>query len=192
MTGDQMVGKLILLVFLCFSAAACSFPGSSLFGVDPVSGGVDASASALLDLPLPAGLQRYSGHGFINYAPGGAKEGLEVLRGPVNSRAVAVSLFNTLKAHGWQLLGAQRKNSRAAYLYAKNGEHVILSFHPQGNLTIVEIWRASQLPEGAELSDRGTSGDTETSIAGEEYGPLDENEDMQVEEKWGKLEEREL
>lgn len=186
-----MLGKIILLGILLFAVSACSLPGSSLFGVDPVSGGVDAPVSSLLDVPLPAGLQRYSGHGFINYASGG-KEGLEVLRGPVNSRAVAVTLFNTLKSHGWQLLGAQRKNSRAAYLYGKNGEHVIIAFHPQGNLTIVEIWRASQLPEGVELSAHGASEDAETSIAGEEYGPLDDMAESPVEEKWGKLEEREL
>lgn len=183
--------KIFFLCFLVFIVGGCA-PGSSLFGVDPLSGGVDAGASKLLDIPLPAGLQRYGSHGFVNQAANGNKEGLEILRGSVNSRAVAVSLFNTLKSHGWQLLGAQRKNSRAAYLYAKNGEHVIISFHPQGNLTIVELWRASQLPEGTELSDRATTDDPETSLAGEEYGPLDDNEMPPVEEKWGKLEEREL
>lgn len=180
-------GKLLLFLAL-FLLAGCSMPGSSnFFGVDPVSGGVDAPTSHLLDIPLPAGLQRYAGHGFISTGPGG-KEGLEILRGPVDSRAAALTLFNTLKSHGWQLLGAQRKNSRAAYLFGKNGEHVIISFRPQGNLSIVEIWRASQLPPGSELPE-GPGADPEISLGGEEYGPLDEK--APLEEKWG-IEEKEL
>lgn len=180
--------KFALLFLMLWLPAGCSLPGSSnFFGIDPVSGGVDAPTSQLLDAPLPAGLQRYAGHGFITSGLSG-KEGLEILRGPVDSRAAALTLFNTLKTHGWQLLGAQRKNSRAAYLYGKNGEHVILSFRPQGNLTIVEIWRASQLPPDSELPG-GPGGDAEISLGGEEYGPLDEG--APIEEKWG-VEEKEL
>lgn len=182
-------GKLLLLISLIFLTTGCSLPGSNnFFGVDPVSGGVDAPVSHLLDISLPAGLQRYSGHGFINSGASG-KEGLEVLRGPVDSRSTALSLFNTLKSHGWQLLGSQRKNSRAAYLYGKNGEHVIVSFRPQGNLTIVEIWRAGQLPPDSDLSMGSRSAAPEISLGGEEYGPLDGA--APVEEKWG-VEEKEL
>lgn len=189
------MNKLRLAIILVSVAwiTGCSLPGSNNFlGSDPVTGGVDAPASKLLDLPLPVGLQRYAGHGFVNTLPDGNREGLEILRGPVDSRASALSLFNTLKSHGWQLLGAQRKNSRAIYLYGKNGEHAIISFHPQGTLTIVEIWRARQLPPDSELPEHASEL-PETSIVPEEYGPLDEKTPDIQEERWGTpLEEREL
>lgn len=175
----------------------CSYLGvKSPFGADPLTGGVDAGTSTLLDVALPAGLQRYSGHGFVGTSANGGKEGLETLRSASSARTIALALFNTLKSHNWQMRMFQRKGERAFYLYQKDGEYAALVFHPQGALTILEIWRGPALPDGAVLTfapEFGPSDDGEASIAPEEYGPMEKEQPLGAEERWGgTLEEKEL
>lgn len=187
----------LFLIFWIIPLSGCGMVGSDNFlGADPVTGGVDASTSILADIPLPNGLQRYPEHGFINMGSNSNRQGLEILRGPVNSISAATQLFNTLKSLGWQLLAAQRKKSRAFYLYSKDSEYLAITFHAQGSLTVANIWRADRLPEGAELPHSSAPEENQTSILPEEYGPLQEGETSSpapIIEKWGgNLEEKEI
>lgn len=173
--------------FLCFLmlltalSAGCSFGGfKNPFVSDPLTGGVNAATSDILGVALPPGLQRFSAHGHIDHNG----EGLETLRGAINSTAAALELFNTLKDAGWQLRMSLRENSRAVYLYQKDGEYAIIAFHPQGMLTIVEIWRGAALPDGSMLSWKNLPDAGYNSLPGEEYGPEDQKNNASV-ETWG-------
>lgn len=184
------------ILMLCL--AGCNLFGGKISN-DPFTGGVNISTSNLLDIPLPAGLQIYPSHGFIQNI-NGAKQGLETLRGYINLQDTARSLFNTLKANGWQLRAACRKGEKAFYLYQKAGEYCAITFRPQGALLILEIWRGQTLPEDAQptfapypaLEEEGHN-----SIAPEEYGALTPGakDETSPAENWGnsgQLEEREL
>lgn len=193
--------SLACALLLAWLAAGCSYMGiQNPFANDPLTGGVDAASSSLLNVRLPAGFQRYPSHGYTANGQNGEKEGLETLRGNVDENYVIHAMFNTLKADGWQLRMALRKGSQAFYLYQKGNDYAAVVFRPQGLLTIMEIWRQGALPDGYEMPyTRLPAPQPETSIAGEEYGPLNENEPERspdsapVEERWGgSLEEREL
>lgn len=161
------------------------------FNNDPLTGGVDASQSLLLQIPIPAGLQRYPSHSSINGA--GRREGVETLRGYVDQTVCATSFYTSLKQAGWQLRMYQRLGQRAVYIYQKGNEIVCLVFKEQGALTIVEIWLGARLVDNTQLTfAQPRSETTLKSLPGDEYGPITESQGTPaVEEKWG-VEERAL
>lgn len=189
--------------FLSLAALILCLGGCAFFGQnagyrnDPLTGGVNTQTSSLLNVALPRGFQRYSSHGYSKAGAEG-QEGLETLRGHVDAGAAAMAMFNTLKSAGWQLRMFLNKGARAVYLYQKDNEYAMLAFHPQGLLTILEIWLGPRLPEGALPSLPGSGGAEEIpSLAGEEFGP-DEGEyapEKGAVETWGQkpeIGEREL
>lgn len=189
--------RLQIPVFLVFLLSGCSYIGlENPFRSDPFTGGQNAASSILLDVRLPAGLQRYPSHGFINTLADGRREGLETFRGNISQALAAVDLFNALHAKGWELRLNLQKGDRSVSLYQKDGELAILAFHKQGMLTILEIWAGNRLPDGAMLGAPGQdmNEDAQIELPGEEYGPLEEHKDQPgTVEKWGStLEEREL
>lgn len=179
------------------------FTGCAALGIDipyqndPLTGGIDASTSELLNINLPAGLQRYPSHGYISTNELGEKEGLETFRGNINGISANMALFNSLHQSNWQLRLSLRKGDRSIAIYEKNSRLALLAFHRQGMLTILEIWAGQRLPDGASLGiQENIYGDAEKSLAPEEYGPLDDSSNDEkpgVYERWGNtLEEREL
>ena len=177
----QLVISILALALAALSLlSGCASMGlENPFANDPLTGGVDTSTSSLLNVPLPAGLQRYSSHGYTATSASGAREGLEVLRGHVNAGATAMELFSALKSHGWQLRLALHKEDHMLQVYEKGQEMAVLTFRSQAVLTILEIWAGQRLPDGATLEmpvqteDTGESG---VELTGEEYGPLDGSE----------------
>ena len=177
--------QLVISILALFLGALCLLPGCASMGLenpfsnDPLTGGVDTATSSLLNVPLPAGLQRYSSHGYSATNSSGGREGLEVLRGHVNAGATAMEIFSALKSHGWQLRLALHKDDHMLQVYEKGTEMAVLTFRSQAVLTILEIWVGQRLPDGAALEmpvqpeDTGESG---VELAGEEYGPLDGSE----------------
>ena len=148
------------------------------FSSDPLTGGVDTATSSLLNVPLPAGFQRYASHGYSATSPTGARQGLEVLRGNVNAGACAMELFSALRSHGWQLRLALHRDDHMLQVYEKGGEMAVLSFRSQAVLTILEIWVGERLPDGATLEMPVQSQEEDGSgmeLTGEEYGPLDDS-----------------
>lgn len=188
-----------LFFLLCILLAGCSQLGiSNPFSNDPLTGGTDASSSLLLNIALPSGLQRYESHGFIKDSMAGGKEGVEILRGYINERSAAKFLFNSLAGSGWQLCMYEAGPSRSFYLYKNSKEYAALLFHPQGALTILEIWSGPSLPQGYKL-DFSSQGLQDTfnipSIAPEEFGSSSSSGSIAPKKEiWGKtnLEEREL
>lgn len=164
-------------VFVLLAAlSGCAGLGvQSPFGNDPLTGGTDTSTSALLNVPVPAGFQRYSSHGFSRLNASGGREGLETLRGNVDEGAAEQAMFSALRGTGWQLRLALRKGNRSIQAYSRDKELAVLVYRRQGMLTILEIWVGQRLPDGATLDlpgeDGGLNGSAE--LAGEEYGPLD-------------------
>lgn len=176
MRRQLVISILALLLGAGSLLQGCASMGvSSPFSNDPLTGGVDTGTSALLNVPLPAGLQRYASHGYSAMNADGGREGLEVLRGRVNAGAVAVELFTALKSHGWQLRLSLRKEDRLLQVYEKGGEMAVLTYRSQAMLTILDIWLGRRLPDGATLEmpadDPGLGGGG-AELAGEEYGPL--------------------
>lgn len=174
--------QLVISILALLISAAGLLPGCASLGLenpfstDPLTGGVDTGTSALLNVPLPAGFQRYASHGYTTTSAGGAREGLEVLRGRVNAGAAAMELFTALKSHSWQLRLALHKEDHQIQVYEKGAEMAVLTFRGQGALTILEIWTGQRLPDGATLEipvDDPGLGDGGAELAGEEYGPLD-------------------
>ena len=75
------------------AAQGCASMGvGNPFSNDPLTGGADAASSQLLGVPLPAGMQRYASHGYMNYGADGGREGLETLRGNVDAAQAAQSI----------------------------------------------------------------------------------------------------
>ena len=174
----QLVTSILVLLLSAALLPGCASMGlENPFASDPLTGGVDTSTSALLNVPLPAGLQRYASHGYSATGSGGGREGLEVLRGNVNAGACAMEIFSALKSHGWQLRLALHKDGHMLQVYEKGTEMAVLTFRSQAVLTILEIWLGPRLPDGATLEmpleDPGLSGGG-AELAGEEYGPLEE------------------
>ncbi|MDE7240714.1 hypothetical protein [Desulfovibrio sp.] len=172
----QLVTTILALTMSAALLAGCASMGlENPFASDPFTGGVDTTTSALLNVPLPAGLQRYASHGYSATSAAGGREGLEVLRGNVNAGACAMEIFSALKSHGWQLRLALHKNDHMLEVYEKGAEMAVLTFRSQAMLTILEIWLGQRLPDGATLEmpldDPGVSGGG-AELAGEEYGPL--------------------
>ena len=148
------------------------------FDNDPLTGGVDTATSSLLNVPLPAGLQRYGSHGYTAANAAGAREGLEILRGHVNAGAAAMEIFSALKSHGWQLRLALHKESHMLQVYEKGTEMAVLTFRSQAMLTIIEIWVGQRLPDGAALEmpvQPEEAAESGVELTGEEYGPLDDS-----------------
>ena len=177
MRRQLVISILALLMSAAGLLSGCASMGiENPFSTDPFTGGVDTGTSALLNVPLPGGLQRYASHGYITTGANGAREGLEVLRGHVNAGATAMELFTALKSHGWQLRLALHKEDHLLQIYEKGAELAVLTFRGQGALTILEIWAGQRLPDGATLEmpvDASGLGDGGAELAGEEYGPLD-------------------
>lgn len=197
-TGYFMPKIMKLIFFLVFGL---NMNGCAYFGADqasnsdPFTGGVNTSNSALLDIPLPAGLQIYPGHGFKK----SSGEGLEILRGYISINNASEVFFQNLKNQGWELKTALQNKGKAFYLYQKNKDYSAIIFYPQGALTIIELWRGQELPPGSQIQTRPYEEETpSSSLVPEEYGPLSGDENTQVVPKgevWGKksvLEEKEL
>lgn len=183
----------LIPVFLCLLAlSGCASLGfNQPFSNDPLTGGVDAARSLLLQTSLPPGLQRYPTHSHIS--GGGRKEGLETLRGYVDQNACAMGFYNRLKLDGWQLRMHQRFGYRAIYIYQKNDVLAALVFHRQGLLTIIEIWTGARLADNYALQPAAPQADDSLhSMQGEEYGAITESEGAKgTVEKWG-VEEKDL
>lgn len=190
--------RFLILFLLSSILYGCATLGIDIpYRNDPLTGGIDVSSSELLNIKLPAGLQRYPSHGFINVGENGEKEGLETFRGNINGVSANMALFDALHQANWQLLLSLRKGDRSIAIYGKDAKLALIALHRQGMLTILEIWAGRRLPEGSSLRlEQENYGDAEKSFAPEEYGPLDGNSSDDkpgTVERWGgKLEEREL
>lgn len=165
---------------------------------DPITGGINANTSQLLEIPLPAGLQRYSGHGFQSIGESGSREGLEVLRGNINANLAAQQIFSGMQGQGWQLRLALNKNNRAIYVYDKQDRTAALTFRPQTMLTVIDIWAGPRLPDGTALEMPQAPSPAIRSIQGEEFGPLGPDGDKSTPpatgytETWGATSEKDI
>lgn len=184
----------LILVCAALFTGCADMQFSNPFTSDPLTGGQDATTSILLETPLPQGVQRYSSHGFIATGENGSPNGLETFRGNIDGNGAAVTMFNALKANGWNLRMQYRKGERAVYIYEKNGDMAAIVFRRQGVLTIMEVWRGPRLENGTILGIQDME-EPLPSLAGEEYGPLQNTApDKGKTESWGnsQLEEKEL
>lgn len=162
---------LTLGLLLAAAQGCASVGGGNPFSNDPLTGGTDAASSQLLGVPLPAGMQRYASHGYMNYGAAGGREGLETLRGNVDAVQAAQSMFTALQGQGWQLRLSLRKGDRSLYLYDKGNSVAALIFRRQTVLTILEIWTGDRLPDGSALSLPGAA-ESGVELPGEEYAPI--------------------
>lgn len=152
------------LVIIALLALLATLPGCATIGLenpfsnDPLTGGTDTTTSLLLGVPTPAGMQRYGSHGFQDFGPGGGRQGLEVLRGKVDTGFAAQIMYSGLQSQGWQLRLALRKGTRAVYVYDRGATMAVLSFDSQTLLTVLNIWVADRLPDGSPLPMQDAAG----------------------------------
>ena len=152
------------LVIIALLALLATLPGCATIGLenpfsnDPLTGGTDTTTSLLLGVPKPAGMQRYGSHGFQDFGPGGGRQGLEVLRGQVDTGFAAQIMYSGLQSQGWQLRMALRKGARAVYVYDRGATMAVLSFDSQTLLTVLNIWVADRLPDGSPLPMQDAAG----------------------------------
>ena len=143
---------IIALLALLATLSGCATIGlENPFSNDPLTGGTDTTTSLLLGVPTPAGMQRYGSHGFQDFGPGGGRQGMEVLRGKVDTGFAAQIMYSGLQSQGWQLRLALRKGARAVYVYDRGSTMAVLSFDSQTLLTVLNIWVADRLPDGSPL-----------------------------------------
>ena len=148
-----MQRPLVILAVMLLAAlmAGCSTMDiSNPFTNDPLTGGVDTGASQLLGVPTPAGMQRFPTHGYQTTGASGA-QGLEIFRGDVDMGFAAQIMFNGLKGQGWQLRMAQRKGVRSVYVYDRGAAVATLTLERETVGTVLAIWVADRMPDGATL-----------------------------------------
>ena len=144
------------LVILAVSLLAALMAGcssmeiSNPFSNDPLTGGVDTGKSQLLGVSTPAGMQRFPTHGYQTSGAGGA-QGLEIFRGDVDMGFVAQIMFTGLQGQGWHLRMAQRKGVRAVYVYERGSTVASLTVEREAVGTVLAIWVADRMPDGATL-----------------------------------------
>ena len=152
------------LVIIALLSLLATLPGCASIGLenpfsnDPLTGGADTTTSLLLGVPTPAGMQRFGSHGFQDFGPGGGRQGLEVLRGQVDTGFAAQIMYSGLQSQGWQLRLALRKGARAVYVYDRGSAMAVLTFDPQTLQTVLNIWVADRLPDGAPLPMQDAAG----------------------------------
>ncbi|MDR2055006.1 MAG: hypothetical protein LBQ10_03940 [Desulfovibrio sp.] len=146
-----MPGFAALVFALLFAAIqGCNSLGiRNPFPGDILTGGSEAAASRLLDIPLPPGMERYPAHGYQSYGAYGGREGLESLRGNIDLSRAIQSLHASLADQGWQLRISLRKGDRAVQIYERGNALALLSFRRQTVMTILEIWTGGRLPDGS-------------------------------------------
>lgn len=157
------------LVIITLLALLATLPGCASIGLenpfsnDPLTGGTDTTTSLLLGVPTPAGMQRFGSHGFQDFGPGGGRQGLEVLRGKVDTGFAAQVMYSGLQSQGWQLRVALRKGARAVYVYDRGAAMAVLTFDSQTLLTVLNIWVADRLSDGAPLPMQDAAGASSSS-----------------------------
>ena len=148
-----MQRPLVILAVMLLAAqmAGCSSMDiSNPFSNDPLTGGVDAGKSQLLGVSIPAGMQRFPTHGYQTAGTGGA-QGLEIFRGDADMGFVAQIMFSGLQSQGWHLRMAQRKGVRGVYVYERGSTVATLTVERQTVGTVLAIWVADRMPDGATL-----------------------------------------
>lgn len=164
------------LVILVLLSLLATLPGCASIGLenpfsnDPLTGGTDTTTSQLLGVPTPAGMQRYGAHGFQDFGPGGGRQGLEVMRGQVDTGFAAQIMYSGLQGQGWQLRMALRKGARAVYVYDRGPTMAVLTFESQTVLTVLNIWVADRLPDGAPLPMQDAANTGNSSASGDSGG----------------------
>lgn len=164
------------LVILTLLSLLATLPGCASIGLenpfsnDPLTGGTDTTTSLLLGVPTPAGMQRYGSHGFQDFGPGGGRQGLEVLRGQVDTGFAAQIMYSGLQGQGWQLRMALRKGARAVYVYDRGATMAVLTFESQTMLTVLNIWVADRLPDGAPLPMQDAANTGNSAASGDSGG----------------------
>lgn len=164
---------IIALLALLATLSGCATIGlENPFSNDPLTGGTDTTTSLLLGVPTPAGMQRYGSHGFQDFGPGGGRQGMEVLRGKVDTGFAAQVMYSGLQSQGWQLRLALRKGARAVYVYDRGAAMAVLTFDSQTLLTVLNIWVADRLPDGSPLpmQDAASTGSGGSGSSGESGG----------------------
>ena len=148
-----MLRPLVILAVTLLAAlmAGCStMEISNPFTNDPLTGGVDTGKSQLLAVSTPAGMQRFPTHGY--QVPGtGGTQGLEIFRGDVDMAFAAQVMYNGLQSQGWHLRQAQRKGVRGVYVYERGSSIATLTLEREGIGTVLAIWVADRMPDGATL-----------------------------------------
>lgn len=181
----------IVLALVLLAGQGCAQLGlDSPYSRDPLTGGEDTSTSQLLQVKLPAGMQRYSSHGRQEQGSAGT-QGLEVLRGSGNMNQAIQFMYTVMSAKGWKLRLNSQVQDRAINVYWSTPRFAVLAFRKQGTMTILEIWVGTRLADGATpvfansgdgygsgqgrpgRSGRGGSANTNVGeLPGEEYSPL--------------------
>lgn len=142
---------ILAVTLLAALMAGCSTVNiSNPFTNDPLTGGVDTGASQLLGVSVPAGMQRFPTHGYQTMGASGP-QGLEIFRGDVDMGFAAQIMFNGLKGQGWQLRMAQRKGIRSVYVYERGSAVATLTLERETVGTLLAIWVADRMPDGATL-----------------------------------------
>ena len=148
-----MQRPLVILAVTLLAAlmAGCStMEISNPFTNDPLTGGVDTGKSQLLAVSTPAGMQRFPTPGYQVPGTGGA-QGLEIFRGDADMGFVAQIMFTGLQGQGWHLRMAQRKGIRSVYVYERGSAVATLTLERETVGTLLAIWVADRMPDGATL-----------------------------------------
>jgi len=151
---EEIIAMQRPLVILAVSLLAALMAGctsmeiSNPFSNDPLTGGVDTGKSQLLGVSTPAGMQKFPTHGYQTSGAGGA-QGLEIFRGDADMGFVAQIMFTGLQGQGWHLRMAQRKGTRAVYVYERGSTVATLTVEREAVGTVLAIWVADRMPDGA-------------------------------------------
>lgn len=141
---------LAVTLLAALMAGCASMEISNPFTNDPLTGGVDAGTSQLLGVATPAGMQRFPTHGYQTTGAGGA-QGLEIFRGNVEMGFAAQIMFSGLQGQGWHLRMAQRKGTRSVYVYERGAALATLVIERETMGTVLAVWVADRMPDGATL-----------------------------------------
>ena len=106
-----------------------------------VGGGVVANTSRLLGTPLPAGMEFYAEHSRIE-----GQDGMETLRGTASPAMCARTVCDALQADGWAIRLGYATETRALYVFEKQGRLAAVNILPQASLTLMTLYTSSVPP----------------------------------------------
>lgn len=130
----------IAVLLLLSLLTACASFTNPLTGTT-VGGGTVARTSRLLGTPLPSGMEFYAEHSRIE-----GQDGMEVLRGTSSPAMCARTVCDALQNDGWTARLASATETRALYVFERDGRIAAVNILPQANLTVMILYVSSSAP----------------------------------------------
>lgn len=100
------------------------------------------------NIPVPRDLTHMSRRSFTNYAPDGAKNGMETYEANVDQTELTRAMVSHMVRDGWAVRAALSGAGRDVQVYEQQNIYAVIYYYRQTATTTMEIWVGSRLADG--------------------------------------------